>query len=456
MKTRNFGFALALIAAVTANAAAQTDGNKEKEPTKKTAPAAASVTKQLKIQNIRPYDQRGINVFESPKSTPATFDGFKFDFGAAFTQQFQSLDHSNTAQAVMRTNATTGAQYNANQLSDIGGGFNNAVANAYLDVQLAPGIRVALTTYLSARHHQETWVKDGYIQIDASPIQLAALEKVMEYVTLKVGHFEVNYSDAHFRRSDNGNALYNPFVGNLLMDAFTTEIGADAYLRKGPFLAMIGTTSGESSGKVTTPDARSMSLLAKVGFDKQLTHDVRVRLTASRYQTDKSTSAVLYQGDRAGSRYYMVMENVIATVKDQAWSGNLNPGFKNELQSTMINPFIQFKGAEIFGTYEMSSGKESAETVTREASQWAVDAVYRFFNDKLFVGTRVNEAKAELKGYANEVTVKRTQFGGGWFLTPSLVMKAEYVNQKYVDYPVTDIRSGGKFNGLVVEGVVSF
>src|SRR5688572_17367878 len=135
MKTRNFGFALALIAAVTANAAAQTDGNKEKEPTKKTAPAAASVTKQLKIQNIRPYDQRGINVFESPKSTPATFDGFKFDFGAAFTQQFQSLDHSNTAQAVMRTNATTGAQYNANQLSDIGGGFRSEEHTSELQSQ---------------------------------------------------------------------------------------------------------------------------------------------------------------------------------------------------------------------------------------------------------------------------------------------------------------------------------
>ena len=61
-------------------------------------------------------------------------------------------------------------------------------------------------------------MKDGYIQIDASPIKVPALETVMKYTTLKVGHFEVNYGDAHFRRSDNGNGLYNPFVGNLLMD----------------------------------------------------------------------------------------------------------------------------------------------------------------------------------------------------------------------------------------------
>ncbi len=46
--------------------------------------------------------------------------------------------------------------------------------------------------------------------------------------------------------------------------------------------------------------------------------------------------------------------------------------------------------------------------------------------------------------------------GGGWFVTPNVLAKAEYVNQKYLDFPTTDIRSGGKFNGLMVEGVVAF
>ena len=29
------------------------------------------------------------------------------------------------------------------------------------------------------------------------------------------------------------------------------------------------------------------------------------------------------------------------------------------------------------------------------------------------------------------------------------------MNQKYLDFPVTDIRSGGRFSGLMVEGVVA-
>jgi hypothetical protein len=46
------------------------------------------------IQNFRYYDQRGINVFETPKSK-TTFLGLRVRFGAGFTQQFQNLKHEN-------------------------------------------------------------------------------------------------------------------------------------------------------------------------------------------------------------------------------------------------------------------------------------------------------------------------------------------------------------------------
>ena len=119
-----------------------------------------------------------------------------------------------------------------NQLMPIGSGFNTATANLFLNVAAGAGIRVAVETYASARHHNETWVKDGYFLIDDSPIENALLDRIMQVATLKVGHFEVNYGDQHFRRSDNGQTIYNPFVGNFVIDAFTTEIGAEAYLRK--------------------------------------------------------------------------------------------------------------------------------------------------------------------------------------------------------------------------------
>jgi hypothetical protein len=34
--------------------------------------------------------------------------------------------------------------------------------------------------------------------------------------------------------------------------------------------------------------------------------------------------------------------------------------------------------------------------------------------------------------------------------------KAESVTQRYNDFPTADIRSGGKFHGMTIEGTVAF
>ncbi|MET0395706.1 MAG: hypothetical protein ABW277_02660, partial [Longimicrobiaceae bacterium] len=200
------------------------------DSTVRPAAAPASLVPPVTIQHLRPQDQRGINVFEEPKTDAVPFTGFKLDWSAAFTQQFQALSHSNDAVAVTKKDAA-GKDYDANQLVDLGAGFNLATANLGLNAQLAPGIRVSLETYLSSRHHQEAWVKGGYLLIDQSPIDHPLLNAVMDVATIKVGMFPLNYGDAHFRRTDNGNAMYNPFVGNLIMNSWTFEPGAEIYLR---------------------------------------------------------------------------------------------------------------------------------------------------------------------------------------------------------------------------------
>ena len=415
-----------------------------------------SATKQsllvpaIEIQHFRPDDSRGINVFETPKNDAVPFTGFKLNFGAAFTQQWQGLQHANTAAA----NTVNGT--NVNQLITIGHGFNNADANLYMNAQIADGIRVAVTTYASSRHHQETWVKDGYFLVDKSPIDNPILNKIMQYTTLRVGHFEINYGDSHFRRSDNGQTMYNPFVGNLILDAFTTEIGGEAYLRTGPWMAMFGMTGGEVHGQVTAPSKRSPSYLGKAGFDEQFTKDLRVRLTGSLYAQDQSASNTLFTGDRGGSRYYDVMENTLSTEQSNAWSGNLRPGFANSVHAYVVNPFIKYRGAEVFGEIQTATGKASSEIKNRTVRQYAVDGLYRFADDKLYVGGRYNTVYGELAGIPGDVNVNRVQLGGGWFVTPLVLTKIEWVNQKYLNFPTTDIRSGGQFKGFMVEGAVSF
>jgi len=363
----------------------------------------------------------------------------------------QALDHVNTA----LPNIVSGTD--VNKLANIGFGFNNSTANLGIHAQLAPGIRVALTSYLSSRHHNETWVKDGYLQMDESPIDVVPLKALMQIVTLRVGHFEINYGDAHFRRSDNGNALYNPFVGNYILDAFTTEIGGEVYLKAKNVIAMGSITGGEIRGTVLTPEQRGPSYIGKLGVDRQVRPDLRVRLTGSMYTTHKALSNTLYSGDRAGSRFYYVLENGAATETAQKDSGLINPGFKNRVTAFQMNPFVKFRGLEVFGVLERAEGRASTEVTDRTWKQHAVDVVYRFAPaEKLFAGLRYNKATGELTGITGDVGAERWEVGGGWFILPGLMAKAEYVNQKFVGYPPTHIRNGGKFNGMMLEGIVAF
>jgi hypothetical protein len=136
--------------------------------------------------------------------------------------------------------------------------------------------------------------------MDASPIDNVLLKDIMKYATVKVGHFEINYGDSHFRRSDNGNSMFNPFVGNYVLDAFTTEIGAEVYARSDGLIAMLAATGGEVHGQVTAPTARSLSTIGKLGFDKRFGDQFRFRLTGSFYANKAASNTPLHR--RRGSR----------------------------------------------------------------------------------------------------------------------------------------------------------
>jgi hypothetical protein len=90
-------------------------------------------------------------------------------------------------------------------------------------------------------------------------------------------------------------------------------------------------------------------------------------------------------------------------------------------------------------------------------NQYAVDTVYRFGpSEEMYAGLRYNKATGELTGITNKVGAERWQIAGGWYLTPMILAKLEYVNQTFQDYPAANIRNGGKFSGVMMEGVIAF
>lgn len=430
-----------------------------------------------KIDNLRPYDKTGINVFEDPKDTLTTFSGLKLKFGAGFTQQFQNLKHQNP-DALNNNIGSFNPAVAGNRLKVITPGFQTAQANLYMDVQLADGIRLNITSYLSTKHHNETWVKGGYIQFDKLPFKGQIWEDIMKIATIKIGHFEVDYGDQHFRRSDGGSAIYNPFMEGNIVDEFATEIGGQVMLRKDGFFGLIGATNGMIKGNIDSlyaaanPDGdyhKAPSILLKAGFDKQVMPDVRLRVSASYYGNQSSGGNTIFGGDRSGSNYQYVMELNSANPSSTtgagtplAFSGRFNPGFSKKVNTVMLNGFLKVKGFELFGTYETASGRTAKETDTRKMQQFAADVVYRFGKtENFFIGAKYNTVTAGLANapgitYVDDVKVNRIAGAAGWFLTKNVLLKGEYVVQKYKDFPAQDYRAGGKFNGYVIEAVVGF
>jgi hypothetical protein len=388
--------------------------------------------------------------FEPPKQIVTELQSVRLDLGASFLQSYQSLRHSNTAQPAIGTSGE-----DANRLTAIAGGFNLAAANLNLVAQLTPGIQVVLESYLSSRHQQEFWLKGGYVQLDESPIKVPALDAVMSVLTIKAGQYTVNYGDAHYRRTENGSGLGNPFAENLILDAFTAEIGGEVIARYGSFLGVFGVTNGQADGDVAP--GSSWAFVSKLGVDHRFNDNVRVRLTGSSYQNDDAGRATLYGGDRAGSGYWGVMDNgAVADFRN----GRVDPNFTEEITAYQLNPFVQLADLELFGVIEKAEGRtlneQSAGADLRQVSQYAVDGVYRLLDDRLYVGARYNSVTGELFAADAEQRVDRKVVGAGWFITPHVLLKSEYVTQRYRDFASSNILNGGKFNGFVVQGLVSF
>jgi hypothetical protein len=322
---------------------------------------------------------------------------------------------------------------------------------------------VHLTVYLASKHHNDTWVKGGYLIIDRLPIQ--GTESFMKYLTLKVGDMGLNYGDAHFFRTDNGNVIHNPFVGNLVMDGWTTAPAAELLFRNKGFYLMGGVTSGSlkqslvnynsHSGYTPQNTLKQLAYYGKVGFDKTFNNDFRLRVSLSGYHCSKNSFGTLYYGERTGTRFYLVMVPQTNSSSDvditaNPFTGRWGPGFTNKDNSLMFNVFAKYKGLQVFGTLESAKGTTAFGNKDFNFSQYAFNANYYFGADQNFyVGGRIN-------GVNNHQNQSVTRFEGalGWFFTKNIIIKAEYVNQTYKNF--SDYGNNAGFNGLMFEAGISF
>jgi len=389
------------------------------------------IAQTVGLQNFRPTGFEGINVFEAPKTLDATFDGIQVYVGGDFAIQYQGLSQTNSGDS----------------LAELSNNFNLPTANLNIDVQLEKGIRLHMRTYMSSKNHVEGWVKGGYIQIDNLDfIEEDFLSDLMSNFRIKVGMDDINYGDTHFRRSDNARAIYNPFVGNYLMDSFSTEPFMEFTYLKDEIIGVLGVTNGRLNQR-PTPGDDGFVIYGKLGYDSQINEDLRVRVTGSFYNSnDKGTRDYLYGGDRAGSRYYSILGG-------GNFDGRFNPRFAYQT-AFQVNPFVKYQGLEFFGVFEsVSNGEDTGGGFT----QLGAEVIYRLGSkENLFVGGRYNSISGEQVDGATTREISRLNIGGGWFLTNNVVAKFEYVTQSYdAGFDGSNLQ-GAEFDGFMIEAVIGF
>lgn len=400
----------------------------------------ALYAQQPALQYHRENGKKGLNVFETSKDDKVKFEGLQVRVGGDFAMQFQGLSQENDLVG--------------DTLVELSNNFNLPAANLNLDVQLADGMRLHLRTYLSSRHHEESWVKGGYIQMDNLDfIDEDFLKGLMDIASIRLGMDEINYGDAHFRRSDNAAAIYNPFVGNYIMDAFTTEPFGEVTIQTNGFLVVVGFSNGRLNQSPLKGDDGIVSF-GKLGYDKQVNDDFRYRLTGSWYtSTDKGTRDYLYSGDRSGARYYRIMEGITDGGSD--FEPRFNPGFRYQT-AFQINPFVKYKGAEFFGVFETTTNGNSDDG--GDFTQLGAELIYRIGEqEQIYVGGRYNSVTGKKSDAGGDLSINRINLGGGWFLTDNVLVKMEYVMQKWEDpgYDGTKFQ-GAEFDGIMLEAVIGF
>jgi hypothetical protein len=367
--------------------------------------------------------------FEKPKPDSDEFEKVKVKVGGDFAIQLQAIDHEAPV-----------------ELIDLKNNFNLPTANLNITTSLAPGITLFINNYMSSRHHNEAWVEGGYLTIDKMPF-LPVSDNIMKYLTIKAGVMMPDYGDAHYFRSNNASVLNNPFVGSWIMDAYTTNPGLEVMYRNNGFLALIGTNNGRVNYGRGNNIGEDLVFNWKIGYDKNFSDDLRIRGTLSGFHVGEGHSgAYLWGGDRAGARYYNVMQTITAS-GDNFNSGRWTPGSgQTEMNSYMANIFAKYHGLEVFGIFESMKGVRN--NADQHFTQTAIQALYRI--GTFYAGTRLNKVSNN-----DGSAVKRTNLGGGWYMVDNVLIKLDYVIQKY-DGPAHGEIDGGKFNGLVLEAAISF
>lgn len=371
----------------------------------------------------------------------------------------QALDHENVYDA------------KGTKLASIEPGFQNAFGDLGFIGKFGKNqeIEIVFDLYLSSRNHpSQTYGNEGYIILRGVPENLQSLkflEPILNKVDIKAGHMLVDFGDAAQHRSNNAIVQKNPLIGNFVIDPNIVSIGMQASSKPG---TKLGWLVGVSNG-TTTED---WSVGRGIAYNGKLIYNPvkGLRTSVSYIGTDQSDNPTkagggsqmqMFTGNRSGERYAGVLGGGQAP-------GNVFPQAGEKFSAAQFDvTFDNGSPIKLYGHYGITQDKDingsAAGTPEEKWSYYAADLKYQL-TPALYAAARYSNASTSMfNGAAAAGQVDRIQVGGGFWLTRNLLMKMEYVQQKYSGFTDGQIVNNGiqawrdpEFSGVVSEVSFSF
>jgi len=349
-------------------------------------------------------------------------------------------------------------------------GLNPGIQDPFANLDFlasVPGkLDVYFDLYVASRPHPNTmYAHEGYILLKSlpEPFEAGPLGKAFDYINVKVGGFDIDFGDGNYRRSNNAFVQRNPLITNPLVDPNVEELGGEVYSVQGPIYWLAGAGGG------TTTEHFDYGAGAS-GHAKIWANPLpELRTSASVYYADLSGSAnangnehsdlyaaqrsggalssVFGGGDSPGQVLPMSGDRMVAVQGDVTWNHWPFDVYANVgwTQDTNANGPLPGHPAErwIYGTIEPSYHITPAWYVAGRYGVAAAQAVH---------------------GVDTHGWVDRAEIGTGYWITESILAKAEYVYEQYHDFRsgtgiVSGVDTGGRsprFNGILVEVSFSF
>jgi len=383
------------------------------------------------------------------------------------TKLFITVNTVGTAQTLNHENVFDA---NGKPVAKVAPGFQNALGDLGFIGKFGKKqeVEVVFDLYLSSRNHPSTtYGNEGYMILHGVPENLENLEflePILNKIDIKAGQFLVDFGDNAQHRSNNAIVQKNPLVGNFVVDPNIVSIGMQVSSKPGKRYGwMIGANNG-----TTTEDwnvGRGFAMNGKLIF-----YPIKPLRTSFSYMTaDNSENPTktaggsglqMFSGNRSGERYAGVMGGGQAPGDVFPQAGEKFSAAQFDLTYDADNFPIKLYG-HVGRTQDKDINGSAAGTPEETWNYYTGDVVYKI-TPALYAAARYSAATTDmLGGRETDGKVNRIQVGGGFWVTRNMLMKLEYVTQKYTGFRQGDMVNNNiqawrdpAFKGFVAE--VSF